>query len=242
MDGPGPCRPRPGDIVTEAQLRNLFGEGRHPHAGRIEADQLAAGKKPEAARRAGALGRRVNVTGFDLAFRPQPTLTLLWALGDEETRRAIEAAHERAIAAVLARIEDEAARHPRRRPGRLQGPPGARPGPDCRPRPAVGSVRVSHQRRLRRSGSLFICRPWPSAQFTRRRRTIPTGAGTVPASPLLLGSPAGGPRARGDGPQDRETGTLPRRASESAALVRSRAGRPTLGFWRAAGHVLGLRI
>ncbi|MFJ2307561.1 MobF family relaxase [Streptomyces sp. NPDC087787] len=98
-----------GDVVTEAQLRNLFGEGRHPHADQIEADQLAAGKKPAAARRAGALGRRVKVTGFDLVFRPQPTLTLLWALGDEETRRAIEAAHERAIAAVLAWIEDEAA-------------------------------------------------------------------------------------------------------------------------------------
>ncbi|MHB6912835.1 MobF family relaxase [Streptomyces sp. DB-54] len=98
-----------GDVVTEAQLRNLFGEGRHPHADRIEADELASGKKPAAARRAGALGRRVKVTGVDLVFRPQPTLTLLWALGDEETRRAIEAAHERAIAVVLAWIEDEAA-------------------------------------------------------------------------------------------------------------------------------------
>ncbi|MER6736492.1 MobF family relaxase [Streptomyces puniciscabiei] len=98
-----------GDVVTEAQLRNLFGEGRHPYADRIEADQLAGGKRPAAARRAGALGRRVEVTGFDLVFRPQPTIYLLWALGDEETRAVIEAAHERAIAAVLAWIEDEAA-------------------------------------------------------------------------------------------------------------------------------------
>ncbi|MGV9567947.1 relaxase domain-containing protein [Streptomyces sp. NPDC003480] len=37
------------------------------------------------------------------------TLTLLRALGDEETRAVIEAAHEWAIAAVLAWIEDEAA-------------------------------------------------------------------------------------------------------------------------------------
>ncbi|MFJ8696861.1 relaxase domain-containing protein [Streptomyces roseolilacinus] len=96
-----------GGVVTEAQLRNLFGEGRHPHADRIEADQLAAGKKPAAARRAGALGRRVKVTGVDLTFRPQPTLTLLWALGDEETRRAIEAAHERVIAACLTELEHE---------------------------------------------------------------------------------------------------------------------------------------
>ncbi|WP_267883683.1 relaxase domain-containing protein [Streptomyces sp. NRRL S-920] len=34
----------PGEEVTEAQLRNLFGErGRHPYADRIEADRLAKG-------------------------------------------------------------------------------------------------------------------------------------------------------------------------------------------------------
>lgn len=38
-------------------------------------------------------------------FRPQPTIYLLWAFGDEETRRVIEAAHER----VLEWIEDEVA-------------------------------------------------------------------------------------------------------------------------------------
>ncbi|MFJ9634864.1 MobF family relaxase [Streptomyces sp. NPDC101175] len=98
-----------GAEVTEAQLRSLFGEGRHPDAGRLVAEQLAAGKKPAAAFRAGALGRRVKVTGADLVFRPQATLQLLWALGDEETRTAIEAAHERAIAVVLAWIEDDVA-------------------------------------------------------------------------------------------------------------------------------------
>ncbi|MFI9176160.1 MobF family relaxase [Streptomyces lincolnensis] len=99
-----------GDVVTEGQLRNLFGEkGRHPHADLIEADQLAAGKSPKAAWKAGALGRRVKVTGVDLVFRPQPTIYLLWALGDDETRRVIEAAHERAIARVLEWIEDQVA-------------------------------------------------------------------------------------------------------------------------------------
>ena len=99
-----------GDVVTEAQLRNLFGEkGRHPHADLIEADQLAAGKSPKAAWKAGALGRRVKVTGVDFVFRPQPTIHLLWALGDDETRRVIEAAHERAIERVLEWIEDQVA-------------------------------------------------------------------------------------------------------------------------------------
>ncbi|MFI1622385.1 MobF family relaxase [Streptomyces lydicus] len=95
--------------ATEAQLRSLFGEGRHPHADQLEAGQLTVGETPAAARRAGALGRQPKVTGVDLVFRPQPTLNLLWALGDDETRKAIEDAHERAITTVLAWIEDNAA-------------------------------------------------------------------------------------------------------------------------------------
>ncbi len=99
----------PGEEVTESQLRNLFGEGRHPYADRIEASRLAKADSPKAAFRAGALGRRVTVTGADFVFRPQPTIYLLWALGDDETRRVIEAAHEYAIERVLAWIEDEVA-------------------------------------------------------------------------------------------------------------------------------------
>ncbi|MEV6742498.1 MobF family relaxase [Streptomyces sp. NPDC051104] len=100
----------PGEEVTEAQLRNLFGErGRHPYADRIWADLLAKGASPKKAFKAGALGRRVTVTGVDFVFRPQPTIYLLWALGDEETRRVIEAAHARAIERVLEWIEDEVA-------------------------------------------------------------------------------------------------------------------------------------
>ncbi|MGW7821950.1 MobF family relaxase [Streptomyces puniciscabiei] len=99
-----------GQEVTEAQLRNLFGErGRHPYADRLEADRLAKGDCPKKAFKTGALGRGVTVTGVDFVFRPQPTIYLLWALGDEETRRVIEAAHERAIERVLEWIEDEVA-------------------------------------------------------------------------------------------------------------------------------------
>ncbi|MET9462182.1 MobF family relaxase [Streptomyces canus] len=100
----------PGEEATEAQLRNLFGErGRHPYADRIEAGLLAKGACPKKAFKAGALGRRVTVTGVDFVFRPQPTIYLLWALGDEETRRVIEAAHERALERVLEWTEDEVA-------------------------------------------------------------------------------------------------------------------------------------
>ncbi|AGJ52690.1 hypothetical protein F750_0179 [Streptomyces sp. PAMC 26508] len=46
---------------------------------------------------------------MDFVFRPQPTIYLLWAFGDEETRLVIEAAHERAIERVLEWFEDEVA-------------------------------------------------------------------------------------------------------------------------------------
>lgn len=54
---------------------------RHPYADRIEADRLAKGNSPKKAFKAGALGRRVMVTGVDFVFRPQPTIYLSWALG-----------------------------------------------------------------------------------------------------------------------------------------------------------------
>ncbi|MFJ7170190.1 relaxase domain-containing protein [Streptomyces globosus] len=95
-----------GEAVTEAQMRNLLSEpGSHPYADRIEADWPAAGDSPKRAYRAGALGRQVTVTGVDFVFRPQPTICLLWAFGDQETRLATEAAHERAIERVLEWIE-----------------------------------------------------------------------------------------------------------------------------------------
>ncbi|MEV7109126.1 relaxase domain-containing protein [Streptomyces atroolivaceus] len=78
-------------------------------ADRTETDRLTAGASPNEAFKTGALGRRVMVTGVDFVFRPQSSIYLLWAFGDEETRRVIEAAHEYAIVRVLEWIEDEVA-------------------------------------------------------------------------------------------------------------------------------------
>ncbi|WP_438319811.1 relaxase domain-containing protein (plasmid) [Streptomyces sp. HUAS TT3] len=49
------------------------------------------------------------MTRVDLVFRPQPSIYLLWVLGDEETRLAVEAVHERTIKRMLEWIEDEVA-------------------------------------------------------------------------------------------------------------------------------------
>ncbi|MEU8842699.1 MobF family relaxase [Streptomyces roseus] len=100
---------RAGQMYRYYLRETVVGDGRHPYADRIEADLLAAGASLKAAFKDGALGRRVTVTGVDLVFRPQPSIYLLWALGDEETRWVIEAAHERAIVRVLEWIEDEVA-------------------------------------------------------------------------------------------------------------------------------------
>ncbi|MGX1762075.1 relaxase domain-containing protein [Streptomyces lydicus] len=46
---------------------------------------------------------------LDFVFRPQASLIVLWALGDDRTRRIIERAHERAVAVTLGWLEDEIA-------------------------------------------------------------------------------------------------------------------------------------
>jgi len=51
---------------------------------------------------------RQAVAGFDLQFAPAKSVSTLWALGDDDTRRAVEAAHEAAIDRTLGWIEGQA--------------------------------------------------------------------------------------------------------------------------------------
>jgi conjugative relaxase-like TrwC/TraI family protein len=48
------------------------------------------------------------VAGFDMVFSPAKSVSTLWALGDDTTRKAIEKAHEEAIAETVKYIEREA--------------------------------------------------------------------------------------------------------------------------------------
>ncbi|MET9587068.1 MobF family relaxase [Streptomyces sp. NPDC006539] len=107
-----------GSVVTERQAELLFGEGRHPDADRMEHEFLDDGADPETARPTTVLGQPVEETekrkqtpllALDFVFRPQASLVVLWALGDDHTRRVIERAHGRAIATVLRWLEDEVA-------------------------------------------------------------------------------------------------------------------------------------
>ncbi|MFE4177182.1 MobF family relaxase [Streptomyces sp. NPDC056909] len=107
-----------GAEVSERQMELVFGQGRHPDADRIERHLLDDGADPATARRATVLGQPVEeiearkqtpLLALDFTFRPQASVTVLWALGDAHTRRAIERAHERAIARALRWLEDEVA-------------------------------------------------------------------------------------------------------------------------------------
>ncbi|RPK23581.1 Multifunctional conjugation protein TraI [Streptomyces sp. ADI91-18] len=107
-----------GQTVTQRQMELVFGQGRHPDADRIERELLDEGADPATARRATVLGQPVEeiekrgvspLFAVDFTFRAQASLIVLWALGDDRTRRVIERAHERAIDTVLRWLEDEVA-------------------------------------------------------------------------------------------------------------------------------------
>ncbi|MEU0310481.1 MobF family relaxase [Streptomyces cyaneofuscatus] len=107
-----------GQVVTERQMKLLFGEGRHPDADRMERELLDDDVDPATARRATVLGQPIEeiehrkqtpLLALDFVFRPQASLDVLWALGDDRTRRVIERAHERAVATTLRWLEDEVA-------------------------------------------------------------------------------------------------------------------------------------
>ncbi|NQX29856.1 relaxase domain-containing protein [Microbacteriaceae bacterium VKM Ac-2854] len=48
------------------------------------------------------------VAGYDLVFSPSKSVSVLWALGDDDTRQQIEQAHESAIAAAVEYLEETA--------------------------------------------------------------------------------------------------------------------------------------
>ncbi|WEO92698.1 MobF family relaxase [Streptomyces sp. FXJ1.172] len=107
-----------GETVTERQMELVFGEVRHPDADRMERELLDDGADRETARLATVVGqpieeieqrKQIPLLALDFVFRPQASLIVLWALGDDHTRRVIERAHERAIATVLRWLEDEIA-------------------------------------------------------------------------------------------------------------------------------------
>lgn len=125
-----------GKVVTESQMKALFGRGLHPDgehklgsaypnysdlapyterlAARLGEWEDANGRPPSETVRnhlaavEARRGRRA-VSGYDLVFTPVKSVSLLWALGGPEVRDQVEAAHHAAVANALAWVEEHAA-------------------------------------------------------------------------------------------------------------------------------------
>lgn len=77
-----------GEVVTEEHLYNMIVLGAHPVSG----EQLGR-QKPMVADAA----KRKPVAGFDLTFSPQKSVSVLWALADEDTKAVTFRCHLEAI-------------------------------------------------------------------------------------------------------------------------------------------------
>jgi conjugative relaxase-like TrwC/TraI family protein len=92
----------PGSAVTPAQMERLFADGADPVTG------LPLGRSPHLYSRPG--DRRRPVAGFDHTFTVPKSVSVLWALADEQTREALYGCHRQAITDVLALVERDVAR------------------------------------------------------------------------------------------------------------------------------------
>jgi conjugative relaxase-like TrwC/TraI family protein len=80
------------DVVTDQQMKNLFGDGCDPVTG-------------------AALGRAFqsgSVAGFDLTFSPAKSVSALWAVAPPEVAKRIRHAHNAAVLDALAFLESHA--------------------------------------------------------------------------------------------------------------------------------------
>lgn len=106
------------DPLTGAALGRAFGVYRSRNE-RIQARTEQLDPSLSAAQRAAAVETieaeeanrpsRRAVAGFDFTFSAPKSVSVLWALGDEETRSVIVSAHHRAVANVIDLMEREVA-------------------------------------------------------------------------------------------------------------------------------------
>ncbi|MDO5744820.1 MAG: MobF family relaxase [Micrococcaceae bacterium] len=94
------------DTVTDAVAKALFERGEHPSTG------ASLGRTPnQASTVTGANGqtvRRAAVAGLDLTFSVPKSVSVLWALCDDEYKDKVMAAHHAAMEATLAWLETSA--------------------------------------------------------------------------------------------------------------------------------------
>jgi conjugative relaxase-like TrwC/TraI family protein len=78
---------------------------------RVERKQFMAlmgGRSPLDGQELRAMGKRSTIAGLDLTFSAPKSVSILFAVADDETSKALLAAHERAVSAAFAYLEREA--------------------------------------------------------------------------------------------------------------------------------------
>ena len=83
----------PGDVVSPQMLYRMLAQLADPITGQ------ALGRLP-------SMGQRAPVAGYDLTFHPPKSVSLMWAMGDQATRTAIEEVMAEALGEVVSWAED----------------------------------------------------------------------------------------------------------------------------------------
>ena len=91
--GPRPGSVKVGDVVSPEMLHRMLAQLADPITGQ------PLGRLP-------SLGQRAPVAGFDMTFSPSKSVSLMWAMGDQATRAAIEEVLSQAVAEVLSWAEE----------------------------------------------------------------------------------------------------------------------------------------
>jgi len=112
--------------------------------GEVDPEQfrrLLAGLDPETGEKLLAHPRKQQ--GFDLAFSPPKSVSVLWGLGNNDVSQAVQDAHEQAVSAALGYLEASACT--------VASRPGG-PGTPLELKPGVGFVGASFRHRTSRAG------------------------------------------------------------------------------------------
>jgi conjugative relaxase-like TrwC/TraI family protein len=110
--------------------------------GEVEAEAfgaLIAGRDPISGEQLRSTSARDRVCSLDLTFSAPKSVSVLFAIGDEETSRSLVEAHEEAVGAALGYLEREACRVRRGHAGRIE-------------LPADGFVAAAYRHRMSRAG------------------------------------------------------------------------------------------
>jgi hypothetical protein len=91
--GPSPGSVKEGDVVSPEMLHRMLAQLADPVTGN------PLGRPP-------STGEKLPVAGFDMTFSPTKSLSLMWAIGDQATRTAVEEVLARAASEVISWAED----------------------------------------------------------------------------------------------------------------------------------------